>query len=43
MSTGHINFVRAKFFLFLACDAKPEETVEGQSNKGTKIKVPMIT
>jgi hypothetical protein len=43
LSTDHINFVLAKFFLFLARDAKSEETVERQSNKGLKIKVPMIT
>jgi len=35
--------VPAKFFLFLAFDVKTEETEEGQSNNGTKIKAPKIT
>jgi len=43
LSTAHINFVPAKFFLFLACDVKSEETGEGQSNNVTKIKAPMVT
>jgi len=35
--------VRAKCFLFLACDVKSEEKEEVQSNNGTKIKSPKIT
>jgi hypothetical protein len=42
-STDHINFMRPKFFLFLACDVKSEETEEGQSNHGTNVKAPNIT
>ena len=43
LSTGHTNLVRAKCFLFLACDVKSEEKEEVQSNNGTKIKSPKIT
>jgi hypothetical protein len=38
LSIDNINFVLAKFFLFLAFDVKSEETEEGQSNNGTKNK-----
>ena len=39
LSTGHTNFVRAKCFLFLACDVKSEEKEEGWETAGNYLEI----